>query len=96
MPEHYLHEVIDLLVLGKKFSEVHDFMDSLQPYMQSNHRLYYHDMETVNKIIKTTGDTKAGASAYLHIWLDSISMQVGHAESVPILLRMIQTGQIKI
>jgi hypothetical protein len=96
MPEHYLHETIDLIVLGKKYSEVHKFMDSMQPFLQANHRRYYHDMATVNKITQVTGDVMAGEAAYLHILLDSISLQVGHAESVPMLLKLIQSGKIKL
>jgi len=96
MPSHELHEVIDLLVIGKKFSEVHDFIDSFQPTLQSNHRKFYHDMHTVQMIAKATGDPLAGTSAYLHICLDSISMQVGHAESVPILLSLIKSGEIRL
>jgi len=94
MPEHYLHEVIDILVLGKKYPQVHDFMDQMQPFMQANHRLYYHDEKTIHMITRATGDILAGESAYLHILLDEISLKVGHAESVPLLLEMIKTGQI--
>lgn len=96
MPSHELHEIIDLIVLGRKYSQVHDFIDQMQPYMQSNHRLYYHDMQTVNMITRVTGDIMAGEAAYLHIILDEISMNVGHAESVPLLLEMIRTGHIKL
>ena len=96
MPEHYLHEVIDIMVLGKKYTTVHKFMDSMQPFLQANHRMYYHDMDTVYKIIEVTGDVMAGKAAYLHILLDNISMEEGHAESVPILLGMILRGEIKI
>ncbi len=96
MPEHYLHEVIDLLVLGKKYSQVHDFMDQMQPFMQANHRKYYHDAETVKMITRATGDILAGESSYLHILLDELSLRVGHAESVPLLLELIRTGQVKL
>jgi len=96
MPSHELHEIIDLIVLGRKFSQVHDFMDSYQPFLQSNHRIYFHDMRTVQMITRTTGDIMAGEAAFLHVLLDQLSDTFGKTESVPILLHMIRTGQVRL
>jgi len=96
MPQHELHEIIDLMVLGKKYEAVHDFMDQFSMALKANHRNFYHDMTTVQALLYWTRDPRAAESAYLHIWLDIISDKVGKAESVPTLLRMIQTGMIKL
>ena len=50
MPAHIAHLIVDGIVLGRQYPEVHKYMDSMQPYMQSNHRQYLHDMATVAEI----------------------------------------------
>ena len=91
---HELHECVDLLVLGRKYQHVHDFMDKFSIALKAEHRLFYHDMTTVEMILASTGDPMAAESAFLHVWLDKISDTVGKAESVPALLQLIQSGQI--
>ena len=87
MPAHIAHLIVDGVVLGRQYPEVHKYMDSMQPYMQSNHRQYLHDMATVAEIAAI--DEGAGWSAYLHLALDNISDMVGQEKSVPVLLGML-------
>jgi len=71
-------------------------MDSMQPYLQSNHRKYFHDMQTVVDVYSTTGNPMAALSAYLHIWLDFISDEVGQDRAVARCYGMIMRGEIKL
>lgn len=90
MPAHIVHLIIDQLVLGREYPEVHKYMDSMQPYMQSKHREFLHDQATVREIAML--DIGAGYSAMLHIMLDSVSDIVGQEKSVPALLEMLRRG----
>lgn len=81
MPDHKLHITVDLLFLGKEFPEVHSYLDMFQPYLQSNHRMLNHDMNTVEYLANEYGDEIA-LSALLHIMLDNIADEVGQERSV--------------
>jgi hypothetical protein len=94
MPDHKLHCTLDELILGEAFPEVHKLMDSMQPYLQSNHRRYYHDMKTVRDIYYSTGNILAAYSAYLHIYLDLVSDEVGQEHAVAALINMLRNGEI--
>jgi hypothetical protein len=96
MPAHELHLIIDMRILGRKYPQVHQFMDQFQKALQSNHRMYYHDMNTVMGILRFTGDPYAAESAYLHILLDDLGTKYGHAEAVIMLLDGIEKGLIKL
>jgi hypothetical protein len=98
MPDHKLHITLDELVFGEgiSFPEIHKKMDSMQPYLQSAHRKYYHDMQTVYDIYNITRDRRAAISAYLHIWLDNVSDEVGQEHAIARVLKMIRTGEIRL
>lgn len=93
MPDHKLHITFDTLVLGKPYPEVHKFMDSLQPIMQSNHRAMYHDEKTIAYIYEQTGDIMAAWAAYYHILLDMESDEVGQEYAIASLLSKFVNGQ---
>jgi hypothetical protein len=95
MPDHKLHATLDYMLFGRAFPEIHKFMDSAQPYLQSNHRILYHDMGTVNELAELHGEM-AGHAAYTHIMLDWVSDRVGQEKAVPVLLKLIQMGEIYI
>lgn len=95
MPDHKLHATLDYILFGKCFEEVHDFMDSAQPFLQSNHRMLYHDEATINEIAETMGD-EAGRSARAHAILDLISDRVGQERAIPVLLKLIEMGKVDI
>jgi hypothetical protein len=98
MPDHKLHITWDELMFGPgtSFPEVHQFMDQMQPVLQSKHREFYHDLGTVNEIYQTTGDYRKAISAYFHIILDNISMEVGQEHAIATLLNKIRAGEIRI
>ena len=92
MPDHKLHRTLDILLFGRDFPEVHKLMDSLQPILQSNHRIAYHDMETVRWLAEHGGPL-AGAAGYYHILLDMYSDKFGQERAIPCLLYDIQRGR---
>lgn len=97
MPSHLLHLTLDELVFGEgiSFPEVHKIIDSWQPYLQSNHRRYFHDQQTIEDIYVMFGNDKyAAMSAYLHIWLDYISDEVGQEHAIKKCIDMITRGEI--
>jgi len=82
-----MHELLDTLLLGKSYPEVHDYMDMYQKDLQSNHRLLNHDMSAVEYVYFASGyDYGARLSAYYHILLDLVSDEVGHAAAIKVLL----------
>jgi len=95
MPDHKLHAVLDIMLFGKQFDEIHDFMDSAQPFLQSNHRLLYHDEGTIMEIAEMYGD-EAGRAAKAHALLDSVSDRVGQEKAIPVLLELIRLGEVYI
>ena len=98
MPSHILHITLDEILFGRGvfFKDVHKYLDRMQPVMQSNHRKFYHDMQTVQDIYYLTGGNKMIAmSAYFHIMLDLVSDEVGQEHAIAELLTRIQNGVIK-
>lgn len=97
MPDHKIHITLDELLfgVGTYFPEVHKFLDSMQPVLQSNHRMFYHDIDTV-KYVATTMGRNAGISALFHILLDEVSTEVGQEHAIAELLNRIRTGQIQL
>jgi len=87
MPDHKLHLVVDHLVLGRGYPEVHKFLDQFQPVLQSNHRMYLHDKKAVELVWQATGDYGTTNSAILHIILDNMSDEYGQVEGTVKLLR---------
>jgi hypothetical protein len=53
-------------------------------------------MQTVIDIYNTTRNPLAALSAYLHIWLDFISDEVGQDKAVARCYGMIQRGEIRL
>jgi hypothetical protein len=95
MPDHKIHQTLDYMLFGKAFPEIHKFMDSAQPYLQSNHRILYHDIQTVQELAELHGDD-AGKAAYMHIVLDMVSDKVGQEKAIPVLLKLIEIGEVYI
>jgi len=95
MPDHKLHATLDYMLFGRSFHEIHKFMDSAQPFLQSNHRILYHDMQTVQELTELYGE-QAGKAAYMHIALDYVSDRVGQERAVPVLLKLIEMGEVLI
>jgi len=87
MPEHSVHEAIDQLLLGKKYRDVHDFLD--EPYgwrdskgrmLKGRHRIYRHGtlapgVVFMRELLKSGDAEKAlrkGLAATLHIAADKL------------------------
>jgi hypothetical protein len=86
MPDHKIHEMLDVLLLGKPYPVVHDFLDMYQQALQSRHRVLLHDEAGIAEVFYGTGDIMAAWSAYYHIMLDEVSDKVGQAAALPVLL----------
>ena len=98
MPSHQIHISMDEVLFGRGtyFPEVHKYMDQMQPYLQSNHRKFYHDIETVNNIYYMTGNYLMALSAYFHILLDLTSDDVGQEHAIAELTERIKRGEIRL
>ena len=99
MPSHPIHIILDEILFGRGnfFPEVHKYMDQAQPYMQSNHRKYFHDMQAVYDVYYMMGENyTAMLSAYFHIILDSVSDEVGQDHAVMELVSRLQRGEIQV
>jgi hypothetical protein len=98
MPSHPIHITMDEILFGRGvfFPEIHKYLDRMQPYFQSNHRLYFHDLQTVYDIYYMTGNYVMALSAYFHILLDLVSDEVGQEHAIAELTKRIQNGEIKI
>lgn len=96
MPSHLLHITLDELLFGRGnfYPDVHKYMDKMQPYLQSNHRRYFHDMQTVNDIYQMTNNYNMAMSAYFHILLDMVSDEVGQEHAIAELIYRIGNGEI--
>ena len=95
MPDHKMHMLCDEMLLGQTYPEVHKYLDAYQPLLQSKHREYNHDEETIQRVIEMTGDTIMGWSAYYHIILDEISDEVGQEVALAHLMRKVWNGEIE-
>ncbi len=96
MPDHKLHITMDELLFGRGnyYPEIHKYMDQMQPYLQSNHRKFYHDIETVRMIYETTGNMQMATCALFHIILDNVSDDVGQEHAIAELIKRIETGEL--
>jgi hypothetical protein len=94
MPDHKIHAVADYMLLGRTFPEVHRYMDMYQPLLQSKHRNFHHDEQTITHILQITGNLMAAWSAYYHILLDNESDKVGQELALPALLQKVWSGKI--
>ena len=82
-----------MLMLGKEYPNVHALMDSRQPDMQSTHRAFFHDDQTVGNLYLASGDFGAAWSAYYHIWLDHLSDRYGKNRCIYELVRCLVIGE---
>ena len=96
MPDHKLHVTMDELLFGRGnyYPEIHKYMDQMQPYLQSNHRKFYHDIETVRMIYERTGNIQMATCALFHIILDNVSDDVGQEHAIAELIKRIETGEL--
>jgi len=90
MPDHKLHAIACELILGKAYPEVDKYMDQAQPLLQSNHRMLYHDKQTMEMFAGM--DEMMGAAAYIHVALDAVSDKVGQDKAVITLLKLVSEG----
>jgi uncharacterized protein (DUF2062 family) len=71
MPSRRVHELFDLLFLGKRYSKVHRTLDAPSKVLGSSHRSLLHDPMSAMLIgAILTGDIGGALSALLHIWVD--------------------------
>lgn len=97
MPSHLLHITLDEILFGRGhyYVEVHKYLDQMQPLLQTNHRKFYHDIETVRDIYVMTGNAEMANSAYFHIILDLVSDEVGQEHAIAELLLRLRNGEIQ-
>ena len=68
---HRAHRLLDRLVLGREFPDVHRWMDAPYRWLGPRHRLLRHSVAEV--LLKYRGDPYRLASALLHIVADRAS-----------------------
>jgi len=69
MPSRKVHEMIDQLLFGKKFTHVHRLKDFPSKFLGSRHRILFHDIET-DMLIGLRYGIDAMLSAYIHDLVD--------------------------
>ena len=69
MPRREVHEMIDQLLFGKKFTHVHMLKDFPSKFLGARHRVLFHDNMT-NLLIGMRYGSEALLSAYLHDLVD--------------------------
>jgi hypothetical protein len=72
MPSRQVHEMIDLLILGKKYPKVHKTLDLPHKWLGSRHRVLFHDEVTAMLIGYMISGNEGMLSALLHVWLDRV------------------------
>jgi len=68
LPSHRVHRLIDRLLLGREYPEVHRYIDEPYKVLGPRHRVLRHDLLTVLQLASI--DPAYGASALLHILAD--------------------------
>jgi len=68
--KHKAHELVDQLILGKRFPSVHDFLDEPVKWVTTRHRRFRHDRDIVAWVLLAKKDMRAAASALLHLIAD--------------------------
>lgn len=94
MPAHELHRNLDVLYIGEEFPEVHATLDMFAGLMQSNHRAMLHDFGAVMYFWERERDVRKTWSAFAHIILDKISMEVGKNRCLATFIERLYTGSI--
>lgn len=82
MPQHEIHYNIDDIMIGKKFTDVHQFMDILSGE-GPNHRRLFHDDKTVTDIYQATRSLEAAWAAYYHLVADRVVRDGPTPEDLP-------------
>jgi hypothetical protein len=72
MPGHRVHAYVDRTFFGRVYWMVHRDMDWPVYFMKKNHRVYFHEMNSVYAIAQKhyPGDSNAVQSGWLHIQID--------------------------
>jgi hypothetical protein len=68
--KHRHHKLLDRILFGREYGEVHRFMDWPARIFKSEHRKYRHDLETALLMLLKHKDVNAMNSALMHIALD--------------------------
>ena len=73
MPKRKTHDDINLLFLGKRFSEVNQAMDLPAKVVGASHRKFLHSMPEAFLLgVLFTGDVNGGIGGVLHVIVDSV------------------------
>jgi len=80
MPSRRVHELVDLLLFGRKYTHVHRWMDAPRRFLGKRHRiLRHHPIKTPIAVFLMTRDVRASLSAYAHIKLDQLEARLKRA-----------------
>jgi len=91
MPRRKIHEQLDMLLFGKRYSWLHRWMDEPWKRLGKEHRRLRHDpwLTPIQALILSGGDWKAYISAAYHIMLDKGALSPAQIE---ILYRLKSAG----
>jgi hypothetical protein len=67
-----VHEALDRIFLGRKFSQVHRLLDSPHRTLGRRHRALFHDPLSAIAIGYAVGELEGAMSALLHIAVDNL------------------------
>ncbi len=72
MPSRRVHEMLDMLLFGKRYSWLHKWMDEPWKWLGKKHRIWRHDpwQTPLQALMISGGDWNAFVSAACHIVLD--------------------------
>jgi len=71
MPSHRLHRLVDRMVLGKEYPDVHRWIDEPYRYLGKRHRILRHSPLEI--MLKYHSDPNRLIAGLLHIALDYAS-----------------------
>ncbi|MEM3629144.1 MAG: hypothetical protein QXQ94_09780 [Candidatus Bathyarchaeia archaeon] len=82
MPSRRIHEHLDMLLFGKRYSWLHRWMDEPWRSRGKKHRQLRHDPQKtpMQAFVLSSGDWKAYISALCHIMLDKLSINPAAVE----------------
>jgi len=72
LPSRKVHEALDRVFLGRKFSQVHRLIDLPARSVGKKHRALFHDPLSAIAIGYAVGGLDGAMSALLHIAVDSL------------------------
>lgn len=70
MPSWRLHRLVDKIVLGREYPEVHRALDLPYLWLGPKHRILFHDPITATMMGYAIAGPRGALSALLHITLD--------------------------